>query len=138
MLPMLQFRKFHRIWKCWRKPIRNYLIAGFMLKRLPPKQKAKAKCAVVSNSTGGLSHSDNQPQDAHFWAGMVVVAKSTGQKIRNALPYEILGFTKEVVAPKACEDKEDRDALELKRDPRAYPICATMLAVIVHWSTVFC
>ena len=61
-----------------------------------------------------LSHSDNQPQDALFWPGMVVVAKSTGRQLKNALPYEILGFTEKtvVVAPSAGEGKE---ALELKR-----------------------
>ncbi len=61
-----------------------------------------------------LSHSDNQPQDALFWPGMVVVAKSTGRQIKNALPYEILGFTEKavVVAPSAGEGRE---ALELKK-----------------------
>jgi len=34
----------------------------------------------------------NQPQDALFWPGLVVMSRCTNSKLKNALPYEILAF----------------------------------------------
>ena len=39
-----------------------------------------------------LDRSAGQPQDALFWPGQVVVAKSSSAKLKNALPYEILAL----------------------------------------------
>ena len=44
-----------------------------------------------------LEKGQNHPQDAPFWPGMVVVARTNSQKLKNALPYEILAIRERTV-----------------------------------------
>jgi hypothetical protein len=39
-----------------------------------------------------LDSHGNQPQDAFFWPGLVVISRISNKKVKNALPYRIVGF----------------------------------------------
>ena len=47
-----------------------------------------------------LDASANQPQDALFWPGQMLVAKCKGRKIKNGLQYEVIDLCEESVAVK--------------------------------------
>ena len=55
------------------------------------------------------SASTNQPQDAFFWPGMVVEARCSGRKLKNALPYEILAFEGDSVRLRLAINPSDED-----------------------------
>jgi hypothetical protein len=51
----------------------------------------------------------NNPQDATFWPGMIVTARVTSKKIKNALPYEIVSFAEKEVTLRLATEPSDAD-----------------------------
>ena len=61
-----------------------------------------------------LEKGQNHPQDALFWPGMVVVARTNSQKLKNALPYEIVAIKERTVTVRLkLEDGESHPPVEL-------------------------
>ena len=64
-----------------------------------------------------LAKGENHPQDALFWPGMVVVARTNSQKLKNALSYEIMAINKQLVTLRLKLDEgASHPEVELKAD----------------------
>jgi hypothetical protein len=61
-----------------------------------------------------LEKGQNHAQDAYFWPGMLVVAKTNSKKLKNALPYEIVTIGESNVTLRLkLEDDETHEEIEL-------------------------